>query len=181
MKPVVAKNQISKRDEILINRIRKRIKWDTRVSNSDVVIQAKKGEVTLTGSFDKQYRREAAVDLVSSTQGVLKFVDKSRVVPEYFRESLELEKLITKKIQLMQLPKGEWIEVSVKNGVVEFDGLVSMPRIKGFASRIAWELSGVQDCVNRIKVQREPSEIDMSMPSPNVIHYKTQIPDSIAM
>jgi hypothetical protein len=54
------KNLSSKRikDELLIDTIKQRIKWDSRLSNSDVIIEVNNGEVIATGIFESSYKKK---------------------------------------------------------------------------------------------------------------------------
>lgn len=78
-------------DQALLERIQTRIRWDIRVSNSDLMIVVKDGEVTLRGYFDKPYRHSAALSVITSTEGVELFRDESQVVDDYSRTDKELE------------------------------------------------------------------------------------------
>jgi osmotically-inducible protein OsmY len=144
--------QFNKEDDSLLKKIKARIRWDIRVSNSDIYLKVKNSVVTLDGCFDKPYRHAAAVNIIKSTDGVTEFKDKSVTVGDYFRTDKELQTLITEQIKTLTLGPEEWIEVSVQSGVVKLIGSVSKPRHKAFASRSVWELSGIKDCLNQIEI-----------------------------
>jgi osmotically-inducible protein OsmY len=120
-----------------------------------VSIKVENGQVTLHGYFDKPYRHSAAVTVITTTEGVVSLVDKSKVVEDYYRTDKELESLILKQILVLPFLPGEWINVDVADGVVKLKGLVFRTRFKAFAARAAWELSGIKDCVNRIELGQE--------------------------
>jgi osmotically-inducible protein OsmY len=143
-------------DSSLIKTIRDRIKGDIRVNNLDIEITVQNGSVILAGDFDKFYRREAAIEIIRSTEGVTELIDESAVITEYFRSDGDLKTLIEKQIQSLPLSSGEWINVSVNDGIVKLDGIVFKPQLKAFAASDSWGLSGIQDCINLIEVRRSP-------------------------
>jgi hyperosmotically inducible periplasmic protein len=151
-------------DQALLERIQTRIRWDIRVSNSDLMIVVKDGEVTLRGYFDKPYRHSAALSVITSTEGVELFRDESQVVDDYSRTDKELESLISKQVLAVPFLPGEWINVDVCDGVVKLEGLVFRARLKAFAARASWELSGIKDCINSINLKEVPEEIRQSQP-----------------
>lgn len=146
-------------DQKLLERIQNRIRWDIRVSNSDILLNVKTGVVTLNGYFDKPYRHGAAVNVIITTEGVVELRDESRVVDDYYRTDNELEELISKQIHALPFLPSEWIDVDVCDGVVKLEGLVFRPRLKAFAARASWELSGINDCINLISLKEPPEEI----------------------
>jgi osmotically-inducible protein OsmY len=146
------------KDKELFRKITSRIRWDIRVSNSDVSIDVNNGCVTLRGNFDKPYRQEAAISIITTTDGIADFKDHSKVIVDYFRTDSELETLISKQILAMPFVSGEWIDVEVFDSVAKLEGLVFRPRLKAFAARATWELSGIKDCINLIDFKERPQQ-----------------------
>lgn len=140
-------------DKRLEEKINSRIRWDIRVSSADVLIKVHSGKVSLYGYFDKSYRHQAVVEIIQSTEGVTKFKDLSQVVQDYYRGDTEINHLIQQQLSQYKLLDGEWIDVESADGVVKLEGEVFRPELKAFATKTAWELSGVQDCINLIQVQ----------------------------
>lgn len=153
-----------KEDKDLLKKIQARIRWDIRVSNSDISIDVKNGCVTLHGYFDKPYRHAAALNIITTTDGVADFKDKSQIVEDYFRTDKELEVLITKQVQALPFVSGEWIDVEVCDGVAKLEGRVFRPRLKAFAARATWELSGIKDCINLIDLRPSPAQDKIARP-----------------
>lgn len=165
-------NQNKTKDQKLLARIQNRIRWDIRVSNSDILINVKNGVVTLNGYFDMSYRHGAAVNAITTTQGVMALKDESRVVDDYYRTDKELKILISKQILTLRLLPGEWIDIDVCDGVVKLDGLVYRSRLKAFAARACWELSGIKDCINLISLTKAPEEIGRPLPKLNLFELE---------
>lgn len=145
-------------DQWLEKKIKERMHWDIRVSSSDILIKVNSGKVTLYGYFDKPYRHAAVVEIIKNTEGVHDFKDLSHVIKDYYRGDREIESILHKKLESLQLIKGEWIEVRSTDGVVKLEGVVYRNRLKGFAASYAWQLSGVKDCLNLIQIKRLPQK-----------------------
>jgi osmotically-inducible protein OsmY len=152
------------KDKELLKLIQMRVRWDIRVSNSDIAIKVKNGCVHLSGVFDKPYRHAAAVDIIKTTEGVKEFLDHSKIVKGYFRSDKALEILISKQLLSLPLLQGEWIDVEVSKGVARLKGHVFRSRLKAFAARATWELSGVRDCINLIELTASPMDLKKTIP-----------------
>lgn len=139
-------------DQILKTVILDRLNWDFRVSKSDIKLFVKSGIVSVYGYFDKDFRRKAALDAIKSTQGVLATVDRTQVLTDYHRTDQELEVILQKRLLDQNLEQNEWVDLSVRCGVVTWVGRVKKERLKAWISKITWELSGVKDCFNLIKL-----------------------------
>jgi osmotically-inducible protein OsmY len=140
-------------DRRLEEKINSRIRWDIRVSQADVLIKVHAGKVSLYGYFDKAFRHQAVIDIIESTEGVTNIKDLSQVIKDYYRGDNEIDSLITKQLAEYHFLKGEWIDVKSADGVVKLEGEVYRPELKAFAAKTAWELSGVQDCINLIQLK----------------------------
>jgi osmotically-inducible protein OsmY len=145
-----------KNDAELLESIKERIKWDSRLSNSDVIIKVKNSSVEVMGVFESATRKRAIGYILRTTKGVAKFSDYTNVIPSRKRSDTEIQKILSKKINDFYLFDGEWIDIKVSKGEVLYQGVVYRKNLKAFASRMAWELSGVNDCTNLIKIKRPP-------------------------
>lgn len=151
----------------VIQRIRDRIKWDKRVSLADLDIVSRNGVIILNGFVDSTYKKNAALDIVSSTEGVWS-VENHIVVPmDYFRTDGEIKKVLEKQLQDLNKLSGEHVEVEVLEGVVKLEGEVFRPRLKAMADSMVWELSGVRDCLNFIEITSPPHRLPAVSPVEN--------------
>lgn len=153
-------------DSELLQKLRSRIKWDKRVSLCDVDVVVKNGVVVLNGFVDTSYKRYAVLEIVGSTEGVWSVDDRIVVPDDYYRTDEELKKLIKAQIGSVLKLSGEHIEIDVVDGIVKFEGEVFRPRLKALASGIAWELSGVRDCLNFIEIVSPPHRVPQKSPHP---------------
>lgn len=136
--------------------LRERIKWDKRVSPADLNIAVRGGGVIVSGFVDTSYKKNAALEVISETEGVWNIEDRIVVPGDYFRSDEEILKIL--KDQLDEIIKigGEHIEVNVAEGIVKLEGEVFRPRLKAMAVASAWELSGVRDVLNFIEIKYPP-------------------------
>lgn len=143
-------------DSELSRIVQDRIKWDKRVSVADLNIAVRGGVVIVSGFVDTSYKKNAALEVISETEGVWNIDDRIVVPGDYFRSDEEILKIL--KDQLDEIIKigGEHIEVDVANGIVKLEGEVFRPRLKAQAVALAWELSGVRDVLNFIEIKYPP-------------------------
>lgn len=160
MKTHLLKDQV---DNELVCKIRDRIKWDKRVSPADLDIVVRDGVVIVSGFVDTSYKKNAALEAISETEGVWTIEDRIVVPADYYRTDQEIQGII--KAQLAEMIKigGEHIEVEVVDGIVKFEGEVYRPRLKAMAAGAAWELSGVQDVLNLIEIKGPPRRVSLSV------------------
>lgn len=149
------RKRISKftRSEQLKEGLMKRLRWDARVSLADVTLASDGRKVTVIGEFDKNFRRDAVLEIVRDYPGVMELEDRTTVRSEFYRPDHLLAALLRNEVQNLNAnPDQNVINVSVTDGKATFTGHVCEPRAKALASRIAWELSGIKDCNNQIRI-----------------------------
>jgi hypothetical protein len=84
-------------------------------------------------------------------------------VPERFQRSDEnLAQAILTQLNLWELEGGEFIEVQVKDGIVELRGTVYSAAPKAYAAGAVWAISGVRDLTNRIVIHQRGLETEFS-------------------
>ena len=152
------KNQI---DNELANKIRDRLKWDKRVSQADIEIIVKGCNVIVVGYVDTAFRKNAALEVVSDTEGVWSIEDRIVVPADYFRSDEEIFNILHDQASEMIKIGGEHIEVGVLDSVVILRGEVFRPRLKAMAVASAWELSGVKDVLNLIEIKDPPHRVPL--------------------
>jgi osmotically-inducible protein OsmY len=140
-------------DERIAAGILLRLQWDARVSLADVTILAQDRKVTVAGDFDRDFRRKAVLSIVKEYPGVREVDDRTSVRKAFVRTDEQLQSLLHDEIRRIPLDgTSSSIYLEVVNGTANFYGHVNEPRVKALASRLAWELSGIRDCNNRIRV-----------------------------
>lgn len=149
-------------DRDLVSRICERIKWDKRISPADFKVLAEGGSVVVSGYVDTSCKKQAALDVITSTEGVWDVEDKIVVLADFYRSDDEIKQILDE--ELLELVKicGEHIEIAVLGGVVKLDGEVFRPRLKAMAVVNAWELSGVRDVINLIEIKDPPRRVPLT-------------------
>lgn len=145
-------------DRELLKQLENRLRWDQRVSLVDVQLQTHCGYVTLSGVVDAAFRRLAALELVSHTEGVQGYQDRIIVDEGFVKSDGELVAIVTKQLGLLSLSPEERIFADVARGVVRLRGQVSQVRSKALAAGLIWSLSGVRDCINLVEVVEGASD-----------------------
>lgn len=140
------------KDELLSERVRSRIKWDKRISDADIHIMTRSGQVTLIGKVDSNTKKNAAIETAKATKGVSSVVNQIEVPSSFEREDSELRSLIERRVSEIGLSMMEFINISIKNGIVKLEGVVRSKHKKAHAAGIVWELSGVKDLNNQIRI-----------------------------
>lgn len=139
--------------------IRERIKWDKRVSLADIDIVVQGDKVVVSGYVDTSYKKNAALEVISETEGVWAIEDRIVVPSDYYRSDEEILKILQGQIDDIIKIGGEHIEIEVEDGVVKLRGEVFRPRLKAMAVACAWELSGIKDVLNFIEITEPPRRI----------------------
>lgn len=152
------KNQI---DNELGDKIRDRLKWDKRVSQADIEIIVKGCNVIVIGYVDTAFKKNAALEVVSDTEGVWSIEDRVVVPADYFRSDEDIFNILRDQVSEMIKIGGEHIEVDVLDSVVILRGEVFRPRLKALAVASAWELSGVRDVLNLIQIKEPPHRVPL--------------------
>ncbi len=137
-------------DDEIAKRAAKIVDWDVRVPLGAVAIKVEKGWVTLTGTVDWHFQKEAAESAVRKLSGVVGVTnlielrqkvqapDVKRKIEAALRRNAELE--------------ADAIRVDVKGDVVTLEGRVHTYYERNVAERAAWSVPGVRLVNDRIAV-----------------------------
>ncbi|QDK39280.1 BON domain-containing protein [Bdellovibrio sp. NC01] len=172
------KNQI---DNELSRKIRDRLKWDKRVSVADIEVFVRGCNVIVTGFVDTAYKKNAALEVVSDTEGVWSIEDRIVVPADYFRSDEEIRNILNNQVAEMIKLGGEHIEIDVIDSVVTLRGEVFRPRLKAMAVASAWELSGVRDVLNLIQILEPPRRVPLFITDKNFAAFFQESKDSDAV
>lgn len=166
-------------DRDLVSRICERIKWDKRISPADFKVLAEGGSVVVSGYVDTSCKKQAALGVIISTEGVWDVEDKIVVLADFYRSDDEIKQVLDE--ELLELVKicGEHIEITVYDGVVKLEGEVFRPRLKAMAVINAWELSGVRDVINLIEIKDPPRRVPLVSETSVIAHASICLDDMI--
>jgi osmotically-inducible protein OsmY len=130
------------------------LKWDSRVSQTEVGVEVESGIVTLTGSVDTWHERCAAEEAAHRAQGVLDVANDIVVRPPgtLERTATGIAKAVRHALDVNAgIPRGR-VTSTVSGGVVRLDGRVDTRGQRDASEQAVRRLAGVLAVVNRIEV-----------------------------
>lgn len=125
--------------------------WDVNVPHDRVSITVEHGVVTLEGSVEWQYQREAAARVMSRLAGVTGVVNLVHVTPPAAPRDLKAE--VETAFSRSALVNGAGIHVDVVGSKVILRGAVDSWHESEDAERIAWAAPGVAAVENELIVR----------------------------
>lgn len=136
-------------DTRLAQAVRNALEWDTTVPEDRIDSVVRNGAVTLKGTVDFWYERQAASDTVHNLLGV-KSVNNHIVIAPPARGDGAIRDEV--KSALMRRFPLHGLDVVVSRGVATLTGEVFSYRNRREAENIAWSTPGVKDVLNKIEV-----------------------------
>jgi osmotically-inducible protein OsmY len=136
-------------DTRIAQAVRNALEWDTTVPEERIDSVVRNGAVTLTGTVDFWYERQAAADTVRNLLGV-KFVNNHIVIAQRTHGDAAIQEEI-KRALLRRFPL-HGLDVTVLRGIATLTGEVFSYRNRNDAENIAWNTLGVKDVLNKIQV-----------------------------
>ncbi|WP_116519839.1 BON domain-containing protein [Achromobacter insuavis] len=126
------------------------IAWDATVPDGKVQVTVQKGWVTLSGSVDWFYQRDAAERAVRKLSGVIGISNMIEVVPSVRAGDIKrrIEDALLRSAQL----EANRVQVSVQDNKVTLNGCVNSWSERGAAERAAWSAPGVVEVADRLVV-----------------------------
>ena len=153
-----------KTDEILEKDVSNSLKWESPITNSNVIVISDDGEITLTGVVDNFTKRTLAENSTRKIAGVKSVINKIYVVIDSWDEKKDIE--ITAEI----LTSFRWnwntlndtIKVRVLNGWVTLSGELEWHYQREAAKEAVINLIGVKGVSNYISIK---SQVDTEIKS----------------
>jgi osmotically-inducible protein OsmY len=126
------------------------LKWHTWIPNEKIKVTVSDGWITLEGTVDWQYQREAAREAVCHLQGVKGVTNQigitARPQPKDIREKIEAAFKRSAEVDARH------VEVEARDNTVLLTGNVSSSSERAEAERVAWAAPGVIAVDNRLTV-----------------------------
>lgn len=140
------------RDDVLFE-----LKWDPKITSTDIAVAVKDGVVTLSGYVSSYWEKDAVEKAAKRVYGVKAVANDvevklglTRTDPEIARDAVhELESHVS-------LPNDS-IKVTVRNGWVTLEGSVDWQYQKSLAESSVDKLKGVIGVTNKIEVKPKAS------------------------
>lgn len=140
------------------------LKWDSRVSETDIGVIVNNGLVALTGAVNSYAKKLAAQEAAHRVAGVLDVANdiEVRLAESEDRTDTEIAKAVRRALEWDVWVPDRQIQSTVSNGWVTLDGKVSLMRERNDAERAVRNLVGVRGVTNRVEVALpalEPEEV----------------------
>lgn len=125
-----------------------RLVWDVQVPADAIIVRVESGFVTLTGTVDQHYQKEAAARDVHSLMGVTGVANQMIVKPHV--DTLTVSDDIRHALHRTWF--SENIKVSADGGKVHLTGMVETWRDRELAAATAWAATGTTSVDNDIRI-----------------------------
>jgi osmotically-inducible protein OsmY len=155
-----AKAPVRSDDEIR-NSVLMELKWDPKVTSSDIGVAVKDGVVTLAGFVPSYWEKDAAEKAVKRVYGVRAVANDLEVKLLSSRTDPEIARDIVQELEShISIPANK-IKATVKTGWVSLEGMVDWQYQKLLAESAVKKIRGVVGVTNNIEVKPtvSPSEI----------------------
>jgi osmotically-inducible protein OsmY len=130
------------------------LKWDTRVSATEVGVEVDGRIVTLTGTVDSWAKKLAAQEAAHRVIGVLDVANDIQVkIAGGMRDDTDIAKAVRAALEWDAFVPAERIQSTVGHGVVTLAGKVVLARERADAERAVRNLLGVRQVVNKIEIE----------------------------
>ena len=146
-----------KTDNQIQEDVREQIKWDARISASDVGVTVQDGITTLFGTCPHYIEKMAAEEAAQKVGGVKAVVNEIKVSFLNFSFKENDQKIVNAAIDALfwdyEVPEG--IKISVADGKVTLRGVTDWEFQKEAAKNAVKSLKGVSDVINEITIREK--------------------------
>jgi osmotically-inducible protein OsmY len=137
------------------------IKWDPKITSSDIGVAAKDGVVTLTGYVSSYWEKDAAEKAAKRVYGVRAVANDLQIRLTYSRTDPEIARDCVHELESHVSIPSEKIKAIVKNGWVTLEGTVDWQYQKNLAESAVKKLKGVVGVTNNIEVKPSVSPTEV--------------------
>src|SRR3954453_11377832 len=144
------------RDDVLFE-----LKWDPKLSSSDIGVAVKDGVVTLTGYVSSYWEKEEAEKAAKRVYGVRGVANDLQIKLAFSRTDPEIARDAVHELESHISIPSEKIKAIVKNGWVTLEGTVDWQYQKTLAESAVKKLKGVVGVTNSIQVKPSVTPTDI--------------------
>jgi osmotically-inducible protein OsmY len=127
-----------------------RLAWDVSVPSNAVQIKVEKGWVTLTGTVDWNFQKEAAADDIRCLLGVVGVSNQTVIKPRVNASNVSDD--ILHALHRSWFFDPEMVRVSSEGGKIRLSGTVHSPHDRQIAAATAWAAPGATAVENDIVI-----------------------------
>jgi len=137
-------------DDEIARRAADVIAWSIYLPADSVRVQVEKGWVTLTGTVQWQYQKQAVENAVHGLGGVIFVSNHIKIQPKV--TIADVHARITQAYQRNAAFESSGIKVTVEGGKVTLDGQVAAWHERRTAEDAAWAVPGVTEVIDNLSV-----------------------------
>lgn len=130
----------------------RRLTIDQRINEEDIQVNVDKGVVTLNGTVDAYWKKEAAAENAFLITGVTGVINNIAVAPSERTEDKKIEEDLRNAMARSSQVKENNIKVNVRNGIVDLKGAVSNYAEAKAVREIAYFTTGVTDVKSNLNL-----------------------------
>ncbi|HWP42910.1 MAG TPA: BON domain-containing protein [Blastocatellia bacterium] len=156
-------------DDAIRDSVLYELKWDPKITSSDIAVAVKEGVVTLSGFVHSYWEKDAAEKAAKRVYGVKGVANDIQVKLLSERTDPEIARDAIHELQSHISIPADKIKVTVKNGWVTLEGTVDWQYQKALAESSVKKLRGVIGITNNIEVK----------PSVSPTQVKTKIEEAL--
>jgi osmotically-inducible protein OsmY len=148
-------------DDEIRNSVVMELKWDPKITSSDIAVAVKDGVVTLSGFASSYWEKDAAEKAVKRVYGVRGVANDIEVKAILSRTDPEIARDAVQELQNHISIPADRIKVTVRSGWVTLEGSVEWQFQKAMAESAVKKLRGVLGVTNNIEVKPQVSPSDV--------------------
>lgn len=134
------------------------LKWDPKLSSSDIAVVVTDGIVTLSGHVSSYFEKDTAEKAVKRVYGVRAVANDLKVKPPSARTDAEIARDVVQALQRHIMIPADRIKVTVRDGWVTLEGTVKWAFQRSFAESAVKKLRGVLGVSNKILLEKATPE-----------------------
>src|SRR5258708_26192198 len=140
-------------DDSLRNDVQFELKYDPKITSSDIGVAVKEGVVTIFGSVPSYWEKDAAEKAAKRVFGVKAVANDIEVKPDRKRTDPEIARDVVHELQSHISIPSDQIKATVKNAWITLEGSVAWQYQKILAESAVKKLRGVLGIINHIEVK----------------------------
>jgi osmotically-inducible protein OsmY len=129
------------------------LKWDPKITSSDIAVAVKDGVVTLSGFVSSYLEKDAAEKAAKRVYGVRAVANDIQIKLASVRTDPEIARDAVHELESHVFLPADKIKVTVRNGWVTLEGTVNWQYQKGVAESSIKKLKGVLGVTNSIEIK----------------------------
>ena len=148
-------------DEEIRNSVLMELKWDPKITSSDIGVAVKDGVVTLAGFVPSYWEKDAAEKAAKRVYGVRAVANDVEVKLLSSRTDPEIARDIVQELQSHIGIPADKIKATVRHGLVTLEGTVDWQYQSILAESAAKKIRGVIGVSNNIEVKPTVSPVEI--------------------